>query len=558
MKKAFFTVLMSLMSLNLFGQAGRPERIIKDNDITGAMGNVYWSKDTVYLLDGFVYVEEPAVLHIPAGTVIKGKESPTTGDVGTALIICRGAKIIAEGTETEPIIFTSEYDDTDLPDNGADPKIDWKVDKGLWGGVVLLGNARLNVADEKVVEGLPATDPRALYGRGASNFNDEDSSGVMRYVSIRYTGVTVEANKELQGLTLGCVGSKTVIEYIESFCSDDDGFEWFGGTVNTKYLVAAYCEDDGFDYDQGFRGKGQFWFAIQDTGRGDYCGEWDSGDAGALTNTPLSNAIIYNATFLGQGESSSKGNYNIKMKEYGSAKIYNSIFTEMSKKFVSIDSGAGSTSYNRFLSGDIIFENNIVYKSSASNWLSLCHHVFEANYLQNPSNNNILANPQLTNLNHSAANNSFDPRPLAGGLAYTHPRKEYTDSWFTQVDYVGAFGNDLWIKNWTALCQNNISVATGIIETKGKNIPQEYQLMQNYPNPFNPTTNIQFAIPDAGNVKLTIYNILGQEITTLVNSYKDAGNYTITWNASDLASGIYIYKLESNSKVLINKMTLMK
>ncbi|MBN2570862.1 MAG: T9SS type A sorting domain-containing protein [Ignavibacteriales bacterium] len=556
--KRSLLMLLFLVSFVLFGQAGKPEKVITDADITATSGNVFWSKDTVYVLDGFVYVEEPSVLTIQAGTVVKAKETPSVSDVASALIICRGAKIIAEGTRNEPIIFTTEYDDTDLPDDGTDTQVDFTLDRGLWGGLVLLGNGRLNVADEKVVEGLPATEPRAMYGRGASNFDDEDSSGVLRYVSIRYTGITVESNKELQGLTLGCVGSKTVIEYIESFCSDDDGYEWFGGTVNTKYLIAAYATDDGFDYDQSFRGKGQFWFAIQDTGVGDHIGEWDSGDAGALTNEPLSKPVIFNATFLGRGATATGGDDAIRMKEFAGGEVYNSIITDFDNDFVNVDSGAGSTCYDRFVAGQIKFENNLVYKPS-STWEDICVKKFMWNYMGNSSNNNTLSDPQLTSLSRSEGNNSFDPRPVAGGLAYTAPKKSVPDSWFTTTSYVGAFGDDLWYAPWSAIYQNNISVITSIKENKNLvDIPTDYQLMQNYPNPFNPTTNIQFALPEAGNVKLTIYNILGQEIQTLVNSYKEAGNYTITWNAENLSSGTYIYRLESNSKVLINKMTLLK
>ena len=188
---------------------------IQDGDINGNQGDVHWTNDNEYHLDGFVYVEEGTNLHIEAGTVIKGLESPTTGDIASALIITRGAKIYAMGTQYNPIIFTTEYDDVNLPDDGTDPGVDYSIDRSLWGGLVVLGRSTLNVASEKVVEGLPADDPRALYGGN----DDADDSGVLRYISIRYTGITVEANKELQGLTMGCVGSGTTVEYIESFNS---------------------------------------------------------------------------------------------------------------------------------------------------------------------------------------------------------------------------------------------------------------------------------------------------------------------------------------------------
>jgi hypothetical protein len=309
-----FLFLFLLIPAFLFAQT---EITITDADITGSSGTVNWTNDNIYLLDGFVYVEAPTVLNIEAGTVIKGLELPSTGDIASALIITRGAKIMAEGTRYNPIIFTTEYDDTNLPDDGTDPGVDYTLDRGLWGGLVVLGNAVLNVASEKVVEGLPANEERAKYGGS----DDADNSGTMRYISIRYTGITVEANKELQGLTLGCVGSGTTIEYIESFNSDDDGFEFFGGTVNTKYLVSSFNSDDAFDYDQGFRGYHQFWFGIQSETEGDHIGEWDSGDEGALTSEPLSKPVIYNATFLGRGVSSSGSDAAIRSERIRRSRV---------------------------------------------------------------------------------------------------------------------------------------------------------------------------------------------------------------------------------------------
>ena len=529
---------------------------ITDASIDENSGVVNWTKDNVYLLDGFVYVEAPSELHIEAGTVVKAKENPTTDDIATALIITRGAKIYAEGTQTEPIIFTTENDDTSLPDDGTDPLIDFTVDRGLWGGVVLLGNAVLNVAAEKVVEGLPANEERAKYGGN----DDADNSGVMRYVSIRYTGITVEANKELQGLTFGCVGSGTTIDYIESFNSADDGYEWFGGTVNTKHLVSAFCDDDAFDYDQGLRGKHQFWFAIQAPDAGDHIGEWDSGDEGALTNTPLSLPVIYNATFLGRGTGSAGGDATMMLKEYGAVEFYNSIVADFDENGVEIETGDGLTSQTRFDNGETLLENNIWYKNGAT-FNDFIPQDFVQTYLNNTANMNYTEDPNLVGISRTA-DYGLDPRPEYPSPALTMERKSLPDGddFFENVNYIGAFGSDLWLNGWTALYQNNIvsRTITDVEDVQVNSIPTNFNLSQNYPNPFNPTTQIAFSITQPSMVKLTVYNILGQVVENLINEFRNAGTYNVTWNAQNLPSGIYIYSLQAGSQSVVKKMTLLK
>ena len=526
---------------------------VTDADITGSSGTVNWTKNNIYLLDGYVYVESPTILNIEAGTVIKAKEAPTTGDVASVLVITRGAKINAVGTAQEPIIFTTEYDDTNLPDNGTDPGVDYRIDRGLWGGVVLLGKAVLNVAFEKVVEGLPATDDRAKYGGS----DDADNSGVFKYVSIRYTGITVEANKELQGLTLGCVGSNTVVEYVESFNSSDDGFEFFGGTVNTKYLISAFADDDAFDYDQGFRGFHQFWFAIQGDSVGDHLGEFDSGDSGALTNEPLSKPVIYNATFIGRGANATGGDIALMYKEYGGGEIYNSIITDFDKSGVKVDSGSGLTCYNRFADGQLILQNNIWYKNSSSTVNDIAGQFFMQQFLGNPANANTLINPQLYSIARSG-NNLLDARPMQSSPAFTLPRKQLPagNNIFSSADFYGAFGAENWAVGWTNL--NSIGLLTDVKNADESNIPSEYSLGQNYPNPFNPATKINFSIPEAGNVRLIVYNILGQQVAELVNGFKNIGAYEINWDASKFTSGVYLYKLETSAGSFTKKMSLTK
>ena len=246
---------------------------------TDVLTNTTWSG--VIKLQNKIYVKNNATLTILPGTIIRGdKLSQAT------LIVTRGAKIYANGTATNPVVFTSnEAAGTRLP--------------GDWGGLVLLGLAKNNqpggVAN---IEGIvPSTDTQ--FG---GNF-DNDNSGSLTYVRIEFAGIPLEPNKELNGLTCGSVGSGTVIDYVQVSHCGDDSFEWFGGTVNCKHLIAYRGLDDDFDTDYGFRGKIQFGLAIRDKDLSDApgdsnCFESDN-DAAGSTAQPKTRPIFSNMTIVG-------------------------------------------------------------------------------------------------------------------------------------------------------------------------------------------------------------------------------------------------------------------
>ncbi|MFP4522615.1 MAG: carboxypeptidase regulatory-like domain-containing protein [Fibrobacterota bacterium] len=293
-----------------------PEKTITDDDITG---NVTLSSDTVYILDGFVFVEDGSTLTIEAGTVIKAKAGG--GLSASALIVARGGFIDAQGTASEPIIMTAMQDDLRYQDD-INPET-----RGLWGGLIVLGKSITNrAAGEEQIEGIDPDDNRGLYG--GSDLSD--NSGTIKYVSLRYGGTNIGEGNEINGLTMGGVGSGTTIENIEVYHNADDGFEWFGGTVNTKYLVSTGNSDDSFDWDEGFRGKGQFWVVIQASDAGDRGAEMDgcAGDNRGNTSE-YSKPTIANATFIGSGhDSGNSGNMIFKFREETGGYYYNSIFTD--------------------------------------------------------------------------------------------------------------------------------------------------------------------------------------------------------------------------------------
>ena len=211
--------------------------------------NTTWSAANIYILEGRIAVLDGVTLTIEAGTIIKGREGSDVN--ATALIIARGAKLMANGTATAPIIFTSVTDEI-IPGEIASPNL-LPTDNGLWGGLIILGKSRSSFkadAAEAHIEGIPETDDNGLYG-GA---DDADNSGSITYVSIRHGGAALSEGNEINGLSLGSVGSGTKIENIEIIGNSDDGVEWFGGSVNVKNVVVWNCGDDAIDTDMSYRG----------------------------------------------------------------------------------------------------------------------------------------------------------------------------------------------------------------------------------------------------------------------------------------------------------------
>lgn len=233
---------------------------IKTNKVISSniTSNTTWYADTVYQLGGRITVTSGATLTIQPGTVIKGEAG--TGSNATALLVARGGKLMAEGTASLPIIFTSVADEI-TPEmvaagNFASPNLDPTVN-GLWGGVLIMGNAKISPKPgtagellEVQIEGIPTSDANGLYGGN----NDADNSGVVKYVSIRHGGTNIGSGNEINGLTLGGVGNGTVIENIEIVANQDDGIEYFGGTITTKNVISWNCGDDALDTDQSFGG----------------------------------------------------------------------------------------------------------------------------------------------------------------------------------------------------------------------------------------------------------------------------------------------------------------
>lgn len=218
--------------------------------VTGEIADgTVWTNDNIYQLNQKVVVPSGATLTINPGTIIKG--SSGTGSLASALIVARGGTLNANGTASEPIIFTSTADNITCGQT-AGTNLD-QDDRGLWGGLIVLGNAPCSFSGdipEAQIEGIPADDTFGLYG----GTNPNDSSGTLRYISIRHGGALIGEGNEINGLTLGGVGNGTVIDNIEVVANVDDGIEFFGGTCDASNLLVWAQGDDAIDIDQAYSG----------------------------------------------------------------------------------------------------------------------------------------------------------------------------------------------------------------------------------------------------------------------------------------------------------------
>lgn len=418
--------------------------------------NTTWTRSNVYILDTKIFVEAGATLTIEPGTVVKGRAKSNPADA-TALVIARGARINANGTATAPIIFTAESDNL----NTTTPNLT-ESDRGLWGGVVILGRARINtVSGQGNIEGIATTDPRGTYG----GTDDDDNSGIFRYVQIKHSSAIVAPNVELNALSLGAVGRGTTIEYVDAYAANDDGFEFFGGTVNTKFLISSFNDDDNFDWDEGFRGKGQFWFAIGAPDKGNQAMEMDGGTT-PEDGQPYAIPEIYNATLIGSGATSTNSlSSGLIFRDNSGGKVHNSIIHDYRTYAVRIEteSAQSQDSAKRLAAGDLAITNNIFgtfgagttdatlfISPNATTGGAAPSTNYTADHVK--ANNRINTDPQLTGISRTR-NKGLDPRPAAGSPALTGAKTPPTDGFFAQTDYIGAFKASNWAKGWSAISQ---------------------------------------------------------------------------------------------------------
>lgn len=480
-----------------------------------------------YILDTTTIVNPGATLTINPGVIVRGQ--PSDGGNPGSLLVSRGAAIDAVGTVTNPIIFTTAADTnrerwepgdafldaapaTD-PLPPVDPANVAISNTGLWGAVTLLGYAPTNrgaadtgVSGEAYVEGFGLSTEQVTYGGSLPN----DSSGSLKYVSIRHTGKTITEGDEQQGLTLGGVGAGTLLEYIDIYCSQDDGIEIFGGTASLSKVMISYVNDDGFDLDQGWTGNAQFLFILAANNstwsgnvRSDEMGEWDGEDgvtneafdnSGVITSTgqPFTAPTIYNMTMFCDGASGS-----IEADSSFGGNVFNSILFELGEDTFDIeDESTGnpvatgfpsSSPSDRLLAGSFNINGVSFIGKAGTNATDTTGGISETSFAEGVvTNDNAIAlnsttntfttgNPLLFGVAAQAVNgtgniwyneqetaNGVNPVPLANATSGLVP---VAGAFFEEASYRGAFPQNpltvLFTTGWTALNIDGILVDAG-------------------------------------------------------------------------------------------------
>ena len=392
-------------------------------------------------LKGFVYVKSGATLTIEAGSVIKGI-SVASGERAASLIIEPGAKIIAEGTVDKPIVFTSD-------------KEPGKRVTGDWGGLIICGNARVNRTNQPTIEGGPGTH----YGNTTSDEFNGESSGKLKYVRIEFAGYPLEPDKEINGLTFGGVGSGTEVEFVQVSYSNDDSYEWFGGTVNAKHLIAYKGWDDDFDTDYGYTGKLQFLLSVRDkdiADTSDSNGFESDNDGDGSTNTPFTKPVFSNVTLIGpfygkvsdrtQAEVEAKtadaangakgGKYQAAMhlRRNSSLNIYNSVFTGWPYGLRATD--------KKGQANDGIAIENVIFAGMWKNFYE--DEKMSENFFNRAGNNTVLENTR------QIIAKDGDYSSVVADAVKGADFSKLADSFFEKVTYKGAFdGTNDWTEGWT-------------------------------------------------------------------------------------------------------------
>jgi hypothetical protein len=402
------------------------------------------SADTTYLIEGFVYVTDGATLTIPAGTILKGDNASKA-----TLIVERGGKIMAQGTADKPIVFTSNQSKG-------------QRSYGDWGGIIICGKAPVNTpTGESKIEG----GPRSFFGGGANPIVD-DNSGILTYVRIEFAGIEYATDNEINGLTLGGVGSGTTIHHIQvSYCGDDS-FEWFGGNVNAKYLVAFRGWDDEFDTDYGFSGKLQFLVGLRYKDVADKSksnGFESDNDPNGSSNSPFTSPIFSNVTLIGPYQTLSDTSYvptggngdfqaAMHLRRNTKLKVYNSVFAGWPYGLFIEDGGKGSAQTNA-QNGELVVKNCIL-AGMKRNFKEDATGAGGANFNQTYFNQSALSNQLIGTVNLlgiSSISNLNNPNfalisssSLLSGANFSDPNLSGLDN----VNYIGAFGTTDWTDTW--------------------------------------------------------------------------------------------------------------
>ena len=505
----------------------KANEVIVNQDI---ITNTTWTNNNIYVMSGvsFIYVRDNATLTIEPGTIIKGNPA--------GLVVTRGSKLIAEGTVTQPIIFTSSKE----PGSRT---------AGDWGGISLLGNALVNCpGGECLLEG--GLDP--VYGKYGGT-DDNDNSGSLKYVRIEFAGIAFQPNNETNGITMGGVGKGTTIEHVQVSFGGDDSFEWFGGNVDGKNLVAFKTVDDMFDTDFGFTGNIQYGLGVSDPNIADISGsngfESDN-DAQGTLNIPITNPTFSNITIVGpKADPNAVINTNFRramhLRRSTRTDVLNSVLIGFPTG-LRLESANSETAYltdnNLRLNKNVMAGMTKNVDSTSTSFVA----VKAAFGLQNEYKT-------LTELDVlSLSNTSPEPVPNSSSPLLTGADFNGASTYFDQVSFRGAFGTENWTKCWCEFDPQNADYVSTPV--------------QNFQDPGEPEVmitggnSVAFTAPAGSNLTYSWdFGVAG--ITTDVSSlenptyvYQSKGTYTVTLTITNARGCVLVKTKQVDVTVATNEI----
>lgn len=464
---------------------GTPTQTVSSN-ITS---NTTWSG--IIKLENKVYVKNGATLTIEPGTIIRGDKA-TEG----SLIITKGSKIIAKGTASSPIVFTSN--------EAAGSRAE-----GDWGGLVILGKAKNNQpGGVSNIEGIaPSTDTE--FGGN----DDNDNSGILQYIRVEFAGIALQPNKEINGITFGSVGKETTVDHLQVSFSGDDSFEWFGGNVDCKYLISYRGIDDDFDTDFGYSGRIQFGLIIRDKDMSDAAGDSNAfesdNDANGSESNPKTSAVFSNITIVGpKGDGSitlpagEKFEKAFRIRRSSSISVFNTLVTGW-EKGLSIE---GATTESNFTNNKAFFSNNLlVGLAPGTNFVTASQAFYGPIYVN--QNNDSTKTVSAVNWVNLFPNLGTKPDARLNTNSTAATGASFTNS---------IFGNDF-------LAADDIEAISNL---------------EVFPNPNNGNFFIRLDAQVADNISVAIYDLAGKKVYSTENPLFEGSN-TLTINTQELTAGIY-------------------
>ena len=536
-----------------YGVATETTTLNDASGIKNITGTVTLDASKVYLLTSTCVVRSGGKLIIPAGTVIRGAADLTaTPKLYDFICVERGGMIEVNGTSSKPVVMKSN-------------KAAGSRDRGDWGGLVLCGKAVNNQGLDAQLEGFNNIAVDNTLGKFGGS-DDADNSGVVKYVRIEFAGLAFEPNKEVNSLTMGSVGSKTEIEGVQCSFGNDDAFEWFGGTVNCKKLIAYKTTDDDFDTDFGYRGMVQFGIAVKDTAYFDLSWNAPSGsstsetfesdnDAAGSGKLPLTSAVFSNITCVGPvpldktyndlaSVQKSAFRRGARIRRNSRLSIVNSVFMGY-RNFIMFDGDsvliASGVKSSTFSETSNVLRNNFIANTSAA----AAAGVTNTGLVEVDSKNTPAAMDAW--LRDAKNSNKIDDVNYASGAILVDPKNA------TAPDLRPVAASKI-----NTLANYDAAIFTKYGKFSSVNTVGNLVVTNAYPVPAADNVNVELFAVASENVAVSISDISGKVVKSLGNQSLVAGGNMITASVSELNNGLYFLNVVSNGSKTIYRFTVAK